>query len=161
MSTGGGGRFPGPGRRPPAIPVAAKVEKLGTTKFQSAYGGQDRSPSGRLVIYVVAAQGDAFLPAVRDEAARSPQADYNVAYVPHSWAQLNALTIQIARDRARWRERGIELARWGPDAASSKVVITLRSYTAAAERELLAGYGPDWVSVSPTSRKQRHVFMSC
>jgi hypothetical protein len=97
---------------------------------------------------------------VRDEAAHNAGAEYAVAYVPHSWAQLNALTMKIARqEKARWRARGIQLARWGPDAASSKVVIELRSYAAAAGRELLANYRPGWVSVSHKSLNQRMVFM--
>lgn len=163
MSTGGQERLFGSGGGPPAISLATRVAKLGTTKFPSAYGGHETSPSGHLaVLYVVrgAAHAAAFVSAVREEAAHGPEADFEVADVPHSWAQLNALTTRIAQDGPRWRARGIELARWGPDAASSKVVITLRSHTAAAGRELLAAYGPDWVSVSRKSLKQQHEFQT-
>jgi hypothetical protein len=134
-----------------------RVETLGTTKFQKAYGGHETSPSGHLaVLYVVrgATQAAAFLSAVHDEATRSGRAEYEVAYVPHSFAQLEALTSKIAGDGSRWQARGIKLAEWGPDAASSKVVIRLRSYTAAAAREVLANYGAGWVSVSRKSLKQ-------
>ncbi len=155
-----GKTIPTPRGKPPAIPFETRIETLGTTQFQSAYGGLGSSSSGSPVIYVVAAHGAAFLSAVRDEATRNAEAKYAVSYVPHSWAQLNALTMKIAgEEKARWRQRGIQLARWGPDAASSKVVIELQSYTAVAERELLSSYGPAWVSVSHKSLKQSVVFM--
>jgi hypothetical protein len=141
-------------QRPP-IPFETRVEALGTTTFQNSYGGQEKSASAALVIYVVAAHSASFLSAVRVQAARSGRAEYEVAYVPHSWAQLNALTIRIARDGPRWRARGVDLAEWGPDAASNKVVIELRSYNAAAGRKLLAAYGAGMVSVSHKSLKQR------
>jgi hypothetical protein len=149
--------LPEPRGRAPAIPLVTGVETLGATEFQRAYGGHETSSSGHLaVLYVVrgATQAAAFLSAVRDEATRSGQAEYEVAYVPHSFAQLEALTNSIALDGSRWQARGITLAEWGPDAATSKVVITLRSYTAAAARELLATYGASWVSVSRKSLKQ-------
>ena len=145
---------------PPAASLASTVETLGTKRFQSAYGGQELSPSGSLTVYVVAAHGAGFLSAMRDEAARSAAAAYEVAYVPHSWAQLDALTMRIARQEPGWRARGIRLAQWGPDAASSKVTITLRSYTGAAERELLATYGAGWVSVSHEPLNEQAVLLA-
>jgi hypothetical protein len=144
----------------PAASFASTVETLGTTRFQSAYGGQELSPSGRLAVYVVAAHGAGFLSAMRGEAAHSAGAAYEVAYVPHSWAQLDALTMRIAKQEPAWRARGIQLAQWGPDAASSRVAITLRSYTGTAGRELLASYGAGWVSVSHAPLNQPRILLS-
>ncbi len=142
-----------------AEPFATTVETLGSTRFQEGYGGQGVSPSGYPVVYVVAGHGAGFLSALRGEAASAGGADYAVAYVPHSWAQLNSLTMRIASQEKTWRQRGIELAKWGADPASSKVTIHLRSYSAAAGRALLAAYGSGWVSVSRQPMTQQVVFL--
>jgi hypothetical protein len=40
-----------------------------------------------------------------------------------------------------------------PDAAASKVTITLVNYRPAAAGALLAAYGEDWISVVPSSAR--------
>jgi hypothetical protein len=150
--------MPRPAAKAPPQTFPDAVAAIGTTKFQDAYGGQETTPSGRLVIYVVAAHGASLVSAIHSEAAHSAGSEYSVAYVPHSWAQLNALTTTIAQQEPRWRAAGIQLARWGPDAASSKVTIDLRAYTATAAGELLHNYGSEWVSVSHESLNLNVVF---
>jgi hypothetical protein len=143
VRSAGGARLP--------IPFVTKVAALGgATRFQAAYGGQENSASGRLaVLYVVRGHGSGLLAAVHAEAGAA-DAGYRVVYVPHSWAQLHALMIKIAGQGPRWRAQGIGLAQWGPDLSASKIVIRLRSYSAAAAARLRAAYGAGWVSVSST-----------
>jgi hypothetical protein len=143
----------------PYSPFAGAVQQLGATRFATAYAGQVTSPSGHLIIYVVGGRGRAFLGSVRDEAARTGGGNYTVVYVQHSWAELNALTIRIARQFPHGRVDGISLGRWGPDPSFNKVLIELRSYSRAAERKLLARYGSAWISVSHVPFRQRMIFM--
>ncbi len=140
--------------RPLTTLFSTTVATLGATaKFQSGYGGQINSATGGVaVLYVVRGHEARLLAAVRGRAAADP--GYRVVYVPHTWAQLETLTTKIARQVPRWRARGIELAKWGPDPAASKVVIWLRAYSAAAAQQLRNAYGADLVSVSHTPMTQ-------
>ncbi len=151
----------GPGTKIPAgghlaTPFSTRVSTLADmTKFQSGFGGQTNSPDGGLaVLYVVRGHEAGLLAAVRGEAGAA-DAGYRVVYVPHSWAQIQSLTAKIASQVPQWRARGVELAKWGPNPAASKVVIWLRSYSPAAARQLQTAYGADWVSVSHTPMTER------
>ena len=73
----------------------------------------------------------------------------------HTWAQLEDLTLKIARDAPSWRARGITLGRWGPTAESNTVVIELRSPTATAAQAIYDAYGADWITVSPEPYTQK------
>jgi hypothetical protein len=75
-----------------------------------------------------------------------------------TWAQLEELTIKIAREAPGWQARGIILGRWGPEAESNRVVIQLRSPTEAAAQALYAAYGADWITVSPQPFTQELFF---
>jgi hypothetical protein len=81
-----------------------------------------------------------------------------VVDVVHTWAELEDLTLKIARDAPGWRVRGITLARWGPMAESNTVIIELRSHTEAAAQALYDAYGADWVTVSPEPYTQEFFF---
>lgn len=151
----------GPGTKIPAgghlaTPFSTRVSTLADmTKFQSGFGGQTNSPDGGLaVLYVVRGHEAGLLAAVRGDAGAA-DTGYRVVYVPHSWAQIQSLTATIASQVPRWRARGVELAKWGPNPAASKVVIWLRSYSPAAARQLQTAYGADWVSVSHTPMTER------
>jgi hypothetical protein len=141
--------------QPSTTLFSTKVATLGATaKFVSGYGGQINSATGGVaVLYVVRGHEAGLLAAVRGH-ADAADAGYRVVYVPHSWALLEALTTKIARQVPRWRARGIELAKWGPDPATSKVVIWLRAYSPAAARQLLSAYGAGLASVSHTPMTQ-------
>lgn len=69
--------------------------------------------------------------------------------VGHTWAQLVDLTITIGRDAPGWQARGITIDRWAPAAESDRVVIEVRSPTAAAAQALYDAYGADWITVKP------------
>jgi hypothetical protein len=47
----------------------------------------------------------------------------------------------------------VHLVAADPDAAASKVTVTLRAYRMAAASALIAAYGHDWISVAPTSAR--------
>jgi hypothetical protein len=145
-----GKKTPVAASHPPPPSLAEQVQAL-QAKFPDAYGGQETTQAGDLVIYVAAAPHAAeFLAAVQKEAALHRGQRYTVAHVAHSWTQLEDLAnVKIAGDTPKWRRHGIALGRWGPQAALNKVVIELRSPSAAAEKALLAAYGSDWVTVSP------------
>jgi hypothetical protein len=83
---------------------------------------------------------------------------YGVVDVAHTWAQLEELTIKIARDEPDWRAQGVILGRWGPSAELNKVLIELRSPTRAAAQALYAAYGEDWITVSPEPFTQELIF---
>jgi hypothetical protein len=148
--------------KPPPLTLQDIVQNLGATTYQDAYGGMTVSPTtqetgvpGHITIDVVAAAPDAaqFLSAIRTAAATpgASQTSYSVVDVPHSFAQLYALTLKMAQQRSTWRSRGISLEMWGPDPSSGKVAITLDSYTSAAAQSLYSSYGKSWTSVSAKS----------
>ena len=138
----------------PVVHLPSVVARLGETEYPEAYGGLvvRRSGAGALTmtIYVVAAQAEPFLAAVREQSSRSPAAEYTVVRVPHTWAELDALaqTIEAAKDN--WRARGIRLGTAEPDAATSKVIVTLADYRPSAASAVTAAYGDDWISVVPS-----------
>ena len=142
--------------QPATTLFSTTVATLGATaKFESGYGGQINAATGGVaVLYVVRGHAAGLLAAMRGE-ADAADAGYRVVYVPHSWAVLEALTTKIAQQVPRWRARGIELAKWGPDPAASKVVVWLRAYSPAAAQQLRSAYGADLVSVSHTPMSQR------
>jgi hypothetical protein len=135
------------------------VQNLGATRYQDAYGGMTVSPAGQetavpshITIYVVATAPDTarFLSAIQ-RAAATPggrATSYSIVDVTHSWAQLNALTLQIAQQHGTWHGRGIDLAMVEPDPSTNKVAISVTSSTPAAVRALSASYGTGLVSVS-------------
>jgi hypothetical protein len=144
----------------PALTLEDTIEALGQSSYADSYGGLTVTQSGpetaapsHITVYLVrsAAQTARYVAAIGDHAVVGSASKYSVVYVSHSWAQLNALTMKIESQRARWQTKGIDLERWGPDAASNRVIINLKSYSQAAARSLLASYGAKWISVSHQS----------
>jgi hypothetical protein len=135
------------------------VARLGETEYPDAYGGltarltglPGQSPAITMTIYVVAARAEPFLAAVRRQSADSPDTRYTVAHVPHTWAELNTLAQMIDGAQGQWGARGVHLSSADPDAAASKVIVTLLAYHSAAANALTAAYGHDWVCVAPSS----------
>jgi hypothetical protein len=105
-----------------------------------------------MTIYVVATCAEPFLAAVRAQAARSPDAQYTIVHVPHTWTELNALALRIGDAKGQWRARGVRLS-VHPDAAASKVIVTVLPYRRAVAEALTAAYGHDWISVVPSSAR--------
>jgi hypothetical protein len=152
---------PAAAAHPPAT-LQDTVQSLGATTYQDAYAGMSvSSPTpetavpSHITIYVVARHAAPFLDAVRGTVARSARTSagaptsYSIVDVAHTWSQLNALTLTIARQHQTWQDRGIKLGMWGMgNPASNKVTINLESYTPAAARALYAAYGAAWISVS-------------
>ena len=138
----------------PIIHLPSVVARLGETAYPEAYGGLTVRLTGSgaitMTIYVVAARAESFLAAVREQSAHSPDNQYAVVHVPHAWAELDALARTIEDARHQWRARGIHLGTAGPDAAASKVIVTVANYHPAAASALTAAYGDDWVSVVPS-----------
>lgn len=126
------------------------VATLGTSTYADNYAGEMMSPTGQLIVYTVASGNQAFLDAMRKAASSTGTSGYAVVPVGHSWAELDRLTQRIAGDAAQLQQQGIEPVEWGPDPASNKVVVSLESYSPAAEQALIAHYGADWISVDPT-----------
>jgi hypothetical protein len=139
--------------------LPSAVARLGETEYPEAYGGLTARLPGSgaitMTVYVVAAQAEPFLAAVREQAARSPGTSYTVVHVPHTWADLTALAQQIQDAKLQWRSRGIHLGTVTPDAPASKVIVTLPNHDPAAAAALSTAYGDDWISV--TSSRARHV----
>jgi hypothetical protein len=133
------------------------VARLGETEYPEAYGGLTALLSARkaitMTIYVVAARAGPFLAAVREQSTRSPDTQYAIVHVPHTWAELHALALRVEDAKGRWRARGVHLGTAGPDAPASKVIITLANYHPAAVDALTAAYGDDWISVVPSSAR--------
>jgi hypothetical protein len=135
------------------------VARLGETEYPQAYGGLTARLTGSgeitMTIYVVAAHAEPFLAAVREQAAASPATRYAVVHVPHTWAELTALAQRIADAKRQWRARGVRLGTADPDAATSKVIVTLADHHLAAARALTDTYGDDWISVVPSVVRYR------
>jgi hypothetical protein len=136
------------------VHLPSVVARLGETEYPDAYGGLTARLTGpstvTMTVYVIAAQAGPFLAAVREQAARSPGTTYAVLHVPHTWAELTALAEQIEQAKGHWRARGIRLGTVGPDAAASKVIVTLPNHHPAAVTALTAAYGDDRISVVPS-----------
>lgn len=126
------------------------VATLGTSTYATNYAGEAMSPAGQLIVYSVPSGDETFLNAMRNAAASTRTSGYVVVPVGHSWAEMDGLTQRIARDNGWLRQQGVQLAEWGPDPASNKVVLSLRSYSQSAEQALIARYGADLISVDHT-----------
>ena len=133
------------------------MARLGETGHAEAYGGLTVRLTGpgaiTMTIYVVAARAEPFLAAIGEQSARSPGTKYSIAHVPHTWAELHALARTIEDAKAQWRARGVRLGTADPDAAASKVIVTMANYRPAAASALRAAYGDDWVSVVPSTAR--------
>lgn len=147
-------------RKPPRVHLPTAVAGLGETQYPDAYGGltarvtrPDEPACLMMTIYVVASRAEPFLAAVRRQAAASPDTRYTIAHVPHTWAELSALAQQIEDAKDYWRDRGADVSTAEPDAAASKVVVTLLGYHAAAASALATAYGHDWISAVPSSAR--------
>ncbi len=140
------------GKLPPPL-FEDRVNTVASTKYPSAFAGEEVTRSGHLIIYVVQPKAKAFLAFLRRTTAapHSGTASYTLVPVKHSWAQLNTLTARIDAQFKQLKAIGIRLSQWGPDPASNKVKITLGSYSRRAARELVKRFGPQWVSVNKTS----------
>lgn len=141
----------------PRVHLPSVVARLGETEYPDAYGGLTArltGPAGSRVItmtiYVTGARADRFLAAVRQWSARSPDTRYTIVRVPHTWADLNALARRIESASGRWRARGLHLLAADPDAAASKVTVTVRGDHAAAAGALTDAYGHEWIRVVPS-----------
>jgi hypothetical protein len=141
----------------PTVHLPSVVARLGETEYPEAYGELTARLSARkaitMTIYVVAARAGPFLAAVREQSARSPDTQYAIVHVPHTWAELNALALRIEDAKGHWRARGAHLGTAAPDAAASRVIVTLANYRPAATGALTAAYGGDWISVVPSSAR--------
>jgi hypothetical protein len=142
------------------VHLPSVVARLGETVYRDAYGGltarltgPDDSRAIAMTIYVVAARAGPFLAAVREQAAGSPQTQYAIVHVPHTWAELSALALEIEDAKDRWRARGVHLSAAEPDAAASKVIVALPAYRAVAADALTAAYGDEWIRVVPSSAR--------
>lgn len=135
--------------RPDRMPFTSEVDALGTSKFTSVYGGLSLSRSRSPIIYVVRSGDSAFLSTLQNLAHQGHVTAYKVVPVSRSWAQLNSLTMRIARASKYLRSKEVILAQWGPDAPSNKVTIALRKVTKAADRLLYRLYGDSWIEISP------------
>lgn len=147
-------------RKTPRTHLPSAVANLGETQYPDVYGGltarlarPDEPAAITMTIYVVAARAEPFLAAIRRQAANSPEVRYTIAHVPHTWAELNALAQQIEDAKDYWRDRGAELSTAEPNAAASKVMVTLLDYHAAAASSMTSAYGHDWISVEPSSAR--------
>lgn len=192
MAPGGEKNGHSDARTPAQVHLPTAVANLGKTQYPDAYGGltarltrPDEPASLTMTIYVVAARADPFLAAVRRQAAASPDTRYTIAHVPHTWAELNALAQQIEDAKDHWRARGAHVSTAEPDAAASKVTVTLLpfrpgtqmgqerlprhapptrapagqqiSHNKAAASALTAAYGHDWISVVVVPSSARYV----
>jgi hypothetical protein len=142
------------------VHLPSVVARLGETEYRDAYGGltarltgPDDSRAIAMTIYVVAARAEPFLAAVRERAACSPKTRYAIVHVPHTWAELNALALKIEEAKDRWRTRGVHVSAAEPDAAASKVIVTLPAHGAAAADALTAAYRDEWIRVVPSSAR--------
>jgi hypothetical protein len=146
----------------PPLTLQDIVQKLGAATYQDAYGGMTVSPTrqetavpSHITIYVVAAAPDAahFLSAIRNAAATpgGRATSYSIVDVRHSFAQLYALTLKMAKQRGTWLHRGINLQMWGPDPSTNKVSVSVERYSSGAAQSLYASYGTSLMSVSTTS----------
>jgi hypothetical protein len=134
----------------PPPPLRMQIQSLiGSERFSETYGGTVVQQDGRMHIYVVNDGLPAMRSALLDTFGSSATDAYVLEAVRHSEADLEALTMRIARDDAWQEHNGIRLAGWGPDPVSSIVRIEVPGYTPAIAEQLRERYGSDWVRVAP------------
>ena len=135
----------------PQVHLPSVVARLGQTQFPDAYGGLTvrltAAGTITMMIYVVDARAEPFLAAIGEQSACSPATQYTIVHIPHTWAELDALAGAIEGAKGQWRARGIHIGTAAPDAAVSKVIVTLRTYRPAAAATLTDAYGDAWISV--------------
>lgn len=84
------------GKLPPPR-FADEISGTDAAKYPKAFAGIVVGPRGMLTIYVVRSKAAAFADAIRRQASASHRgtSDYRLVSVPHSWAQLLAVTARI------------------------------------------------------------------
>lgn len=139
----------------PGVPFSGEVNLMGTASFSDSYAGQFMTPSGRLIVYLARSGSSVFASELHHlaQAAHNGPDNYTLMIVPHSWAQLVSVTSRITSDMRSLQAQGVELAQWGPDPQSNKVMITLESYSEQAVHTLLHRYGTQWISVSHAAER--------
>jgi hypothetical protein len=131
--------------------LTTAINTIGTAQYPDGFAGAERLPNGQAVVYVVPGQDAAFLAALPPVTDTSVGPSYIVKPVANSWAVMDSLTQKIAADSESLSKMGIELASWGPDARSNRVVISMRRYNSTQARYLVERYGSNRVSVSTVS----------
>jgi hypothetical protein len=137
------------------LSVATLAQTLGEQQYADAFAGAELLADGRVLIHTIPGRDAAFraaLQRVLSAVSQSPGGP-SYAYVPaaNSWSELDALTQQIAADATNWQARGINLAEFGPDPASNRVLIQLTQYTPLAAQQLTDNYGSSLIAISTTS----------
>lgn len=132
---------------------ALRVEQIGAS-YANAYAGQTTTDSG-VVVYVVRGEAAPFLAALRS-AALDLKGEYSLRYVANSWVKLDGLTRRMAgeQEQEALAADGVQLASWGPDVASNRVVITLRHYSSRAAGLLVSRYGSGLVAINAKSQSE-------
>jgi hypothetical protein len=132
-----------------------QVNTVGILKFPDSYEGVRALSLDELVVYAVSRHAD-----LSRLLSKMPHhgITIRIQVVQHSYQQLEALTLRIARDRRALAASGVALQSWGPDSASDSVLVTLAGSPGAASPEIVAAarqalqakFGRSWITVSPT-----------
>jgi hypothetical protein len=139
--------------------LARGAEMLGTSKFANSYAGYHFSSRNHVIIYLAKPADGKFTAIIHHLALRAGTIQYPIVTVRHSWAALNGLTMRIYRDRGYWDRRGMTIVRWGPDAASNKVLIHLKRYNRRTANAIISHYRSEWVTIGPTSSRRLPVLL--
>jgi hypothetical protein len=131
--------------------LGSVIMTVGVTQHPDGFAGAEVLANGQVAVYVVPGHDSAFLVALPPLTDTASGPSYVLKPVSNSWAGMDSLTQRIAADSDALREKGIILAKWGPDVRLNKVVINMRSYDAAQADYLVQRYGEDVVEVSTTS----------
>jgi len=138
-------------------PFAVHIDTIGSSQYSAVYGGSWQGVTGIDHIGVVDTSGNQteasnFMSAISASAASSTAAGSAVKYeltnVPHTYAQLSALTNEIASDEPTLESSGVQPVRWGPDPAASVVQVSILNYSPATAALIENRFGANWVEVS-------------
>ncbi|HVX43910.1 MAG TPA: hypothetical protein VHC49_08480 [Mycobacteriales bacterium] len=120
---------------------------MATSQFPDSYAGLSSTADGRLVLYTTDAASSASLRSQVSGMAASASVSIEMVQRPFSIAALNDLTDQIRQDWSELQKLGADLAVWGRDTESDKVIIHLQHYTPDLEKLLVYRYGAERVAV--------------
>jgi hypothetical protein len=118
---------------------ADEVETLGVEHYPATFAGATLGPTGVTDVYAVAASDGNLVNAVK--ALDRHRYPVKVVAVRRGYSQLMAISAKLLRAHSQLKTEGVNLAQWGPDAASGTVKVTLRKPAASGMSALASAQG--------------------
>ena len=133
-------------------PIKDSIETTATSAgLASAYGGQVVNADGTVTVYVTPSGMSRMNSALTKAVGSASSKAYTLKEVPHSFAELEALTMRLDAHQASLKHSGIDMVWCRPNTSSNTVLVKILNYSSSAARALQKKYGRALLTVRPFS----------